>query len=135
LKNNFIDCLDITTNPDTASLFQKIDSSQKKVLLIFTGRAISGTGILDKKYLANGDIFEELKKYSIYIFYVDERRKDKDSLVPGPRNMNFQRIRFNSVTQPHYIIYTSGVKQCEEHYMYKEDEIIEFLRCQTTPKK
>ena len=135
VTNKIIDSLDLTVNPDTAMLSQKIDTSLKKVLIIFTGRAISGKGLLDEEFLENNDIFKELKKYSIYLLYVDERKKTKDSLIFDQKNMSYQQIHFSSSVQPHYITYSNGIKQCEENYLNDENNIIQFLRCQRATKK
>lgn len=129
VANSVVDCLDITNNADTNMLSKKLDTSVKKLLIVFTGRAISGKGLLDKEFLENAEIFKELKKYSIYVLYVDEKIKSKDSLIFDQRNMIYQQGHFNSVVQPHYITYSNGFKECEEHYLNNAENILRFLQC------
>lgn len=127
--NKKSDCLDITVNPDTVALLEKIKVSKGNVLLIFTGRAISGKALLDKEFLENNQIFDELKKYTIYLLYVDERNKVNDSIVYDERNMRYHQAVYNSAVFPHYIIYSNGVKQCEENYLNEKERINQFLHC------
>ena len=131
VTSSVADCLDITTNPDTSMLSQKIDTSTKKLLIIFPGRGISGKGLLDKEFLENRDIFKELKKYSIYLLYVDKKMKIKDSLVSDQSNMIYQQNYFKSAIHPHYISYLNGTRQCEEHYLNNAKDILHFLQCQS----
>lgn len=129
ITNGTADCLDVTVNPDTATLSAKITASSKKVLVIFTGRAISGRGLLDQRFLENDQIFEELKKYSIYLLYVDEMKKVNGAMASDSRNMDYQQSRFNTASQPYYVTFLKGVKQCESGYLNQDNMILNFLRC------
>lgn len=92
-------------------------------------RRLSGRGLLDQRFLENDHIFEELKKYSIYLLYVDQMKKVDGAMVPDPRNMDYQRSRFNSTSQPRYVTFSKGIKQCESGYLNQDNMILNFLRC------
>lgn len=126
-------CLDVQVNITPEEVERIIRNGEDNILLIFDGWVNWAKRLLSSNYLKNAEIVRCLKKYRIITLYVDDRvvADAKDSTTVGKRNLMYQMDRFQSVTQPYYIIMKGGKAKCSAGYLSTHEDVLAlFKRCE-----
>lgn len=126
-------CLDVADNLDTAKVDQIIKEEKKDLLIIFEGWVNGDMELLRDRFLRNQKIRKALQGFKIIRLYVDDRAKvrPQDRLSIGAKNMIYQGNRFNTLSQPFFVIIKEGKPLCHSGYSSSQETMLKFLvNCQ-----